>query len=64
MKPTGKVKFTTSLETTEKTMRFNQTQINYMISKTGKKESSAWIAMKYSLAVEKIKGNFAFVPKI
>ena len=64
MKPTGQVKFSSGIENSEKIMRFNQTQINYMISKSGKTESKHWVNMKYPLAVDKIKGNFAFVPKI
>ena len=64
MKPTGQVKFSSGIETSEKTMRFNQTQINYMISKSDKTESKHWVGMKYPLVVDKIKGNFAFVPKV
>jgi len=63
MKPTGNVIIKHGIVTLEKTMRFNQTCINWLITKTKSKDSTKWLDIEMPFIVEKVKGNLAVMPK-
>lgn len=63
IKPTGTVEYKDGLATIEKTMRFNQSMINWLIKKSEATDSKKWIGMEVPVKIENIKGNDAIVPK-